>query len=144
MVLDDSTMLRTANKEVYQELVETNKYFKRQIDLFVSALVVGLVNNYKSEKRQNHDIIRMGQLTGSLYIFKKMLNLMSDLICISEENSECFKLIFSYADGGLELMWDDYQAQGALDLPRLYDDISKKWGDRLPDVLALVKSEEQE
>jgi hypothetical protein len=142
MVLDNSVMLRTANRDMYQELVETKRFFKRQIDLLTTALIIGIVNEHASEKRQNHDIIRVGQLTGNLDPFKKMLDLISDIICLNEDSSDCSKLIFSYADGGLELIWADYQAQGDLDLPRLYDDVKKKWEKILPDLIKKIKRED--
>ena len=134
MVLEDSIMIRTANSEMYQELVETNRFFRRQIDLLVTSLIVGIVEGRKSKKRANHDIIRIGQLTGNLATFKHMINLLSDILCL-KETQDCSTIIFSYADGGLEYIWEDYQATGSLDLPRLYDEVNKKWVEVMPNLM---------
>lgn len=127
MSLNGSFMIRTANSEIYHELVEKKKYFKRQIELFISALSIGLVNDIKSNKTQNRDIIRLNVLETRMKDYKDLIELVSRIICIKIDQKECGNLILKYADGGLEKIWDEYQIQGLLDLPRFYEETKDKW-----------------
>ena len=102
-MLDNNTMLRTANKEIYEEFIDIKKYFNRRIHLFVTGLIIGIVNKRISGKRPNRDIIRMGQLDPNLSEFKILINLISDILCLEKEE-DCSNIIFKYADGGLELL----------------------------------------
>jgi len=137
-------MIRTANSEIYKELVQDKKYFKRQIELFISALAIGYVNNINSEKRPNHDIIRLNVLEANMKNYKDIIDFMSRIICLEYDEEKCGSLLLSYADGGLEKIWSEYQTQGILDLPRIYEEIKQIWPNKTNNIIEIIEKREPE
>jgi len=120
-------MIRTANSEVYKELVTEKKLFSRQIELFLIGLSIGIAKNLKSNKRPNHDIIRLVILESNLKLYKDVIDVIAEIFCRKIEEGECGSMILSYADGGIEYIWEEYLAQRILDLPRLYQETLNNW-----------------
>ena len=139
MILHDSFMIRTARPEIYQELQQKKKLFKLQIHLFTSALVIGILNDVRSQQSPHHDIIRFRQLQGNLKQYRDIINLLTQILCKGKDERDCGTEILAYADGGLNLLWQEYQAQGTLDLPRIYEETKKKWQQSIPNLLAVFK-----
>ncbi|RLI44267.1 hypothetical protein DRO69_07765 [Candidatus Bathyarchaeota archaeon] len=139
MILRDNFMIRTAHPEIYQELQQKKKMFKLQIHLFTAALVIGVLNKAKSQLSPHHDIIRLRQLQGNLKLYRDIINILSQIICRNKDERPCGAELLAYADGGLELIWEEYQSQGTLDLPRIVEEMKKKWSQRVPELLAIFK-----
>ena len=124
---------------MYQELQQKKKVFKLQIHLFTAALAIGILNNVKSQQSPRHDIIRLRQLHGNLKLYRDIIKILTQIICRGKDEKACGTEILAIADGGLELLWKEYQAQGTLDLPRIVDETEKKWPQRIPELLAIFK-----
>ena len=139
MILRDNFMIRTAHPEIYQELQQKKKMFKRQIHLFTVALVIGVLNKAKSQLSPHHDIIRLRQLEDNLKPYRDIINILSQLLCRNKDERACGAELLAYADGGLELIWEEYQLQGTLDLPRIVEETKKKWSQRIPELVATFK-----
>jgi hypothetical protein len=139
MVLRDNFMIRTAHPEIYQELQQKKKMFKLQIHLFTAALVIGVLNKAKSQLSPNHDIIRLRQLHGHLKPYRGIIDILSQIICRNKDERACGAELLAYADGGLELLWEEYQSQGTLDLPRIVEETKNKWPQRIPELLIAFK-----
>ena len=140
MILRDNFTIRTSHPEMYQELQQKKKLFKLQIHLFVSALAIGILNNLKSQERPRHDIIKLWQLKSDLKKYRDLINILSQIICKDER--DCGAELLAHADGGLELLWEEYQAQGTLDLPRIFEETKKKWPHRISELLTILKQSE--
>ena len=130
MVLPDNFMIRTAHREMYKELQQEKKIFKLQIHLFTAALAIGFINNVKSQQQPRHDIVRLNQLHGNLRLYRDTIHILTQIVCKDKDRKDCGAELLSYADGGLELLWNDYQAQGILDLPRIFEETKKIWTTR--------------
>lgn len=139
MILRDNFTIRTSHPDMYQELQQKKKLFKLQIHLFVSALAIGILNNLKSQERPHHDIIKLWQLKSDLKKYRDLINILSQIICKDKDERDCGAELLAHADGGLELLWEEYQAQGTLDLPRIFEETKKKWPQRIPKLLVIIK-----
>lgn len=135
MSLDSLFMLRTANADVYAELVTNKKLFTRQAHLFVVGLAIGVAKNRKSIKSPNKDIVRMVILENNLGKYKNVIDLVTEIICFGMDEKECGQILLSYTDGGIEYLWDEYKTQGTLDLPRIYNEIKNEWPDRITAII---------
>lgn len=141
MKLENLFMLKTAYADVYAELVTNKKYFTRQVQLFVAGLAIGVVKNRKSTKTPNRDIVRMVILENNLGLFKDVIDLVAEIVCINMDEKECGAAILSYADGGIEYIWDEYKTQGTLDLPRIYDEIKNEWPNAIEAISQTLETE---
>ena len=66
-------------------------------------------------------------LENNLKEYKKVIDVIAEIVCDSDDSKECGKVILSYADGGIEYIWEEYLAQRVLDLPRIYHEITENW-----------------
>jgi len=135
LAIDVNFMFRTAYPEIYEELCQKKKLFRLEIHLFASALAIGILNKAQSQKRPSHDMIRLNQLLKEEHQeTKDVINILSQMICQGPDKRARGDTVLAYADGGLEILWKDYQAQGILDLPRILEDSKKKWPNRIPEL----------
>lgn len=130
--LEDNLMLRTAFRDRYRELVEKRRMFERFYDLFALALVVGVIRDQRSSAKPESDIILLGQVRDETRLTIEIVNAM--LFQISDQKNR-WNHVLSYADGGLESLWQEIQAVGQLDLLRLLGEAKEKWGTRLSQLL---------
>ena len=138
--LESLFMLRTANSEAYSELVTNKKYFTRQAHLFVVGLTIGISRGLKSSKKPNKDIVRLAILENNLGLFRDVIDLLAEIVCIGLDDKECESLILSYADGGIEYLWDEYKTQATLDIPRIFEETTNSWDASLNDIFKKIES----
>ena len=130
----------TDQNEIYEKLTEENKIFNLKRELFLAALVIGVVNNKKSEKRPRKtnilDFIKLPRETQELiYLLSEVAGRTGDLEASCDD-------ILRYADGGLKLIWEAYRDQGTLDVTRLVEEAKEKWPKRLEELnIAKQKTE---
>lgn len=138
MVLFNGMTIRTAYPKRYQELVDDKKLFKRSIHLFTAALAVGVVLDQKSKgKKPHHDLIRLSTVTDKEQ--RSIINVLSRIACKGEDKKTRGQELLAYADGGLEKIWEEYQALGNLDLPRLLEKIKKKCSQRASELITNIQ-----
>ena len=139
IALDQNFMFRTAYPEIYEELCQKKKLFKLDIHLFASALAIGILNKEKSQKKPSHDILRLSQLSREEHQeIKEVIHMLSQLAYTKPDKRARGEAVLAYADGGLELLWKDYQTQGILDLPRILDETKKKWPSRISELSSIL------
>lgn len=141
--IEPNFMFRTAYPEIYEELCHKKKLFKLDIHLFAAALAIGLLNKAKSTKKPSRDIIRLSQLSREEHQeTKDCINILSQFAYTKPDKRARGEAIIAYSDGGLELLWGDYQTQGILDLPRIIEETKKKWPDRFSEIMASLDKKE--
>jgi hypothetical protein len=79
-------------------------------------LVVGVVRNRKSSARPNSDIVRLDRVRPEI---RQTIEIVAGLVSQGKEEKSLWNEVLVYADGGLELLWQEIQALGAFDLVRL-------------------------
>ena len=128
----------TDQNEKYEELTEENKTFNRKTELFMTALVIGVVNNRKSQKKPNKtnilDFIKLP--TDS----QELIFLLYEVTNNPEDPQASSNDILRFAEGGLEILWEAYQDQGILDLTRFIQETKEKWPQRMEE-LKIAKSQ---
>ena len=139
-VLDEKFMIRTAYPEIYDELCEVKKIFKLRIHLFSTSLAIGVLYDRKTTVKPKRDIIRLSQLRDragewNLGEQKELIDILVRICCTHADRYEIGSLMLSYADGGLEKLYQDFQEQGILDLSRLLEEAKLKWTERLEELL---------
>lgn len=135
IIYEDMT-IKTANPEIYKELVENKKLFAKSLHLFTSALAVGIILNKKSEKKAHHDLIRFS--TVSDLEQKILVTTLARISCEGNDKKERGKVLLTFADGGLEYIWQEYQLAGNLDVSRLIGNIKNKCTEKTEEMLESI------
>jgi hypothetical protein len=99
---------------------------------FALALVVGVVRNRKSSARPNSDIVRLDRVRPEI---RQTIEIVAGLVSQGKEEKSLWNEVLVYADGGLELLWQEIQALGAFDLVRLLREAKEKWPRRLAELI---------
>ncbi len=134
LTLDDGLTVRTAFPEKYRELVEQRKLFTFMYDLFLLALMVGLLRGSRSEARKEGDIVKVGQIKSEET--KRALEVVCCLLPGEDDRSR-WNQALAYADGGLEQLWQQFQTLGHLDILRLVAEAKAEWPDKLSEVFKM-------
>jgi hypothetical protein len=123
--------IHTDQNEIYEQLTEDLKIFGGKSELFLAALVFGVINDKKSEKKPKKtyilDFIKLPRESQDL------IYLLSE-VCRPENQEVSCDDIVRYADGGLTLIWEAYRNQGVLDMTRLAEEVKEKWPKRLEEL----------
>jgi len=130
----------TDQNEIYEELTENNKTFNLKTELFTAALVIGVVNNRKSQKRPNKtNILDFAKVPTDT---QELIYLLYEVTSNKKDLSASVSDLLRYADGGLELIWGSYQEQGTVDLTRFIEETKEKWPKRMEELkIAKQKTE---
>ena len=137
---DEDVMLRTAYQEIYDELCDVKKIFRLRVHLFTTALVLGLLYNIRSEKKMNHDLIRLSQLRDregewNMQEQKDLIDVLVRVCCRGKDKRDSSLQMMSFADGGLKRLYEEYRLQGVLDLSRILEEAKKAWPQRIKELL---------
>lgn len=119
----------TDQNEIYEELTEEHKTFNLKTELFMAALVIGVVNNRKSKKKPNKtnilDFIKLPPEN------QELIYLLYEVTSNTKDLQASVNNLLRYAEGGLELIWEAYRDQGTLDLTRFIEETKEKWPQRI-------------
>jgi hypothetical protein len=138
-IVSENTTFSTKNPKIYDELVGSQGFFKRRYHLFIVALAYGILVGKKIEKKKGkpRDVFLLSTVKD-----EKQLLLLETLLrmgCSSEKKTSIARKAMDFADGGLELIWKQYQELGTLDLPRLVEAMRTKCEEQIPAILELIK-----
>jgi len=119
----------TDQNEIYEELTEEHKTFNLKTELFMAALVIGVVNNRKSKKKPNKtnilDFIKLPPEN------QELIYLLYEVTSDTKDLQASVNNLLRYAEGGLELISGAYRDQGTLDLIRFIEETKEKWPQRI-------------
>ena len=98
--------------------------------IFTTAVLLGWLHNKRSDQRANDEFLRFSDVTDDAP--KAILRMIFLEICNDPENKDLDeKVIFNefcrYADGGIEILMENYQKNGnKIDMKEISDDIDKQ------------------
>lgn len=129
----------TDQNDIYEKLVDDSKIFSSKTELFLTATVLGVLNNKASEKNPNStnilDFIKLPDVT------KELIYLLTEVTGPRNDDAS-YHDVLRYADGGLMLIWEAYRNQGTFDITRLIEESKAKWQKRLQE-LNIVKEDSE-
>jgi hypothetical protein len=109
-------------------------------ELFLTATVIGVLNNKKSEKNPNGtNILDFIKLRPD--IAKELIYLLTEVTGPRDEGTS-YHDVLRYADGGLALIWEEYRNQGTFDVTRLIEESKAKWQKRIEELNILREETE--
>jgi len=113
----------TAHADVYEKL-EKEKLFKARHHLFTVGLAIGFMHNLHCNHQRDHDILRILTLKDSA---SKGIIEFFYAFCAEPSDQERWNNLMAVGDGGIEHLWDAYQLQNHIDVPRLLQESKELW-----------------
>ena len=97
----------------------------------------GIFYNRKSDVNQNDSFIRINTL-GNQY-FDGILKMILTDLCLRQENSgktskEMLTELCKYADGGIEILQEHFQANGKLDMTKINNEVQEKIAEKAEEI----------
>jgi len=106
----------TSVKEMYDEL-ENAGFFKNHPQLFLTGLAIGIITGRKSGKQADTDIIKVDTYASSDPYGVFPVYLLAENEGITQK--ELARLMESYADGGVEYLYEEYKDTSEIDFSDL-------------------------
>jgi len=124
------TSAHSGTKEsIYNIIVKEKKMFPSMYHFFALGLVYGILHNKKSEKTRGGDIIRIDNITDER--IRDVIDICYMSLNDGREQTEIVSEMMSFADGGIEALYEIYERNGSFQMPMLIEDSKDIWTKRV-------------
>lgn len=127
-IKDDALEIKSALKEIYDDLVDVEKQFPNNYSLFCAGLVYGLLHKKQHDVRPNASFIKLFAISDASN--KEVIDLIYRLLDDGRDKNEIWQQMLSVADGGVLALNDIYQSNKSFRFPHLLDESKDLWPDR--------------
>ena len=124
----DSLEIKSALKEVYDDLVETEKLFSNNYSLFCVGLVYGVLHNKQHNVKPNASFIKLFAISDP--ISKDVIDLIYRLLDDGRSKNEIWQEMLSIADGGILALNDIYKSNKNFRIPYILKESKDLWPKR--------------
>ena len=117
---------------IYNIIVKQKEMLPSMYHFFALGLVYGILHNKKSDKTRTGDIIRINQISNEK--IKDVINICYMILNDGREQTEIVSEMMSFADGGIEALYEIYEKNGSFQLPMLIEDSKNIWSERVKEL----------
>ena len=129
-ISDDPLEIRTALKDIYDDLVNSLKLFPNNYSLFTAGLVYGLLHNKRHDVKPTAAFIKLFAITDSTA--KDVIDLIYYVLDDGQkEKSEIWSDMLYLADGGVLELNDIYKSNKNFRIPYILHESEELWKDRI-------------
>ena len=138
----DGTRLSTAYDSVYNDLCKkaeddgTKKPFKNKSDLFPVALIIGVLNNKRDDTKKEAGFVRFSSVSEHN---KNIIKMFFHSVAKGKSWSDKWKDIKELADGGIQIIDEDFKKTKEFDVYKFFADINKMWPDRAKEIIKKIQ-----
>ena len=127
-IKDDALEIKSAMKEIYDDLVGVEKQFPNNYSLFCAGLVYGLLHKKQHDVRPNASFIKLFAITDTSN--KEVIDLIYRLLDDGRNKNEIWQQMLSIADGGVLALNSIYKSNKNFRFPHLLNEAKNLWPDR--------------
>ena len=131
-IKDDALEIRSALKEIYDDLIGKENLFRNNYSLFCAGLVYGLLHEKQHDKKPNASFIKIFAISDESS--KEIIDLAYRLLDDGRDKNEIWQQMLSIADGGVLALNDIYKSNKNLRIPHLLEDAHNLWPARAKDL----------
>lgn len=132
-ISSEKWQVESALKDEYEDLVVKNKVFAAKHQLFAAGLAYGLLHNKRLDKKRAYSLIKMNQISDGATA--AVVDVVFGVLNKSGKDSEVWAEMLRVADGGVQALSDAYHSGGGdLDIPRLLDESTRLWPERVKEL----------
>lgn len=127
-IKDDALEIKSALKEIYNDLVEEEKLFSNNYSLFCAGLAYGLLHKKQHDVKPSASFIKIFAITD--VSSKEVINLAYRLLDDGRDKNEIWQQMLSIADGGVLALNDIYKSNKNFRIPHLLEEARVLWPER--------------
>ena len=138
----DGTRLATAHGNFYDTLCRTadldekasekKKPFKFKADLFPVALIIGVLNDKRDDTKKEPGFVRFSSVSNHN---RNIIKIFFYSVAKGEDWDEKWKDIKELADGGIQIIEDEYNTTQDFDVYKFFADVNKMWPDKSKQII---------
>ena len=106
--------------------------FPSMYHFWALGLVYGILHNKKSDKTKTGDIIRINQINNEK--IRDVIGICYMILDDGREQTEIVSEMMSYADGGIEVLYETYDKNGSFQLPMKIEESKNIWPERVKEL----------
>lgn len=131
-ITNESWEIKSALKELYDELVKTEKLFSTDMELFTAGLVYGLLHNKKHDIEPTASFIKLFVIQNEMV--KDIIDVVFAVLNDGRDHREIWNEMLHIADGGIIELNQIYKSNKNFRIPHLVEDAKKIWPKRVNDL----------
>ena len=117
---------------IYNLIVKKKEMFPSMYHFWALGLVYGILHNKKSDKSKTGDIIRINQINNEK--IRDVIGICYMILDDGREQTEIVSEMMSYADGGIEALYETYDKNGSFQLPMKIEESKNIWPERVKEL----------
>ena len=138
-ISDSSLEIRSALKDVYDDLVDTKKLFPNNYSLFTAGLVYGLLHKKQHDKKPTAAFIKLFAITDTAT--KNVIDLVYYVLDDGRDKNEIWNQMLSIADGGVYELDMLYKDNKNFRIPHMVKESEEIWPKQVRDLHNIGMSE---
>lgn len=131
--------IRSALKDVYEDLVNTEKLFPNNYSLFSAGLVYGLLYKKQHDVKPTASFVKLFAIGDPAV--KNVIDLVYYVLDDGRNKNEIWNQMLSMADGGVYELDRTYKNNKNFRIPHLVKDAGLLWPKRVKDLHNIILSE---
>ena len=128
----DPLEIRSALKEVYDDLVEDEGLFPNYYSLFCTGLVYGVLHKKRHDVKPTASFIKLFAITDP--VSRDVIDLIYRLLDDERDKNAIWQEMLSIADGGVLALNDIYKSNKNFTIPHLLEEAREMWHSRAKDL----------
>ena len=138
----DGTRIGTAHTSFYDDLCRKTdaeerasakkKPFKNKVDLFPIALIIGVLNDKRDESKKDDPFARLNSIADH---HKSIIKIFLHSVARGDTLADKWKDIKDLADGGIQIIEDEYKKTNDFDVYKIFADVNKMWPEKAKDII---------
>ena len=131
-ISDSPLEIRSALKDVYDDLVDTEKLFPNNYSLFSVGLVYGLLHKKEHDVKPTAPFIKLFAIGDTAA--KNVIDLVYYVLDDGRDKNEIWNQMLSMADGGVYELYRIYKDNKNFRIPYMVRDAEEIWSKRARDL----------
>ena len=128
-IAGDALEIKSALKEIYDDLVESEKLFPNNYSLFCAGLVYGLLHKKQHDVKPTASFIKLFAISDKTS--QDVIDLVYRLLDDGKAKNEIWQQMLSIADGGVKELNNIYKSNKNFRIPHLVREAAVLWSDRI-------------
>ena len=131
-ISDSPLEIRSALKDVYDDLVDVEKLFPNNYSLFSAGLVYGLLHRKQHDIKPTASFIKLFAIGDP--VTKNVIDLVYYVLDDGRDKNEIWGQMLSMADGGVYELYRTYKDNKNFRMPHMMKEAENLWPERVRDL----------
>lgn len=135
-ISDSPLEIKSALKDVYDDLVGTEKLFPNNYSLFSAGLVYGLLHKKEHDVKPTASFTKLFAIGDT--VSKNVIDLVYYVLDDGRDKNEIWNQMLSMADGGVYELYRTYKDNKNFRIPHMVREAEEIWSKRVRDLNNII------